>query len=123
MLPPVQRSRVVTSPMGEQEPPALEAMIIIQLNTKRAVRSGISFRAMEIITITVARLPNKMDMKKVIMERMHRSLRGRLALMELESTSKPPCESTMSIMAMEPSTKNRVVATSPMPRISFNSRN
>ena len=74
---------------------------------------------MDIITITVARLPSRMDMKKVMKQSIHNSLRCDLVLMDCDMMLKPPCASTMSMMAMEPSTKKRVVDTSPKPLMSF----
>ena len=122
-LPPVQSNSVVTSPIGDHEPPAFDAMIIIELKIRRVLRSGIRRRAMAIITITVAKLPSNTDIKNVTKHNTHNNLRCTLVVIALEIMLKPPCVSMMSIIAIEPSTKKSVVATSPKPSTSLNSTN
>lgn len=56
---------VVTSPIGDHEPPAFAAIITIQAYFKRSVRSGTSLRNTAMITIAAAKLSNKAEKKKV----------------------------------------------------------
>ena len=82
-----------------------------------------SLRAMAISTMTVARLPKRIDIKKVVKHKIQSSLRWRFVVIDCEMTPKPPWLSMISMMAIEPSTKKSVVATSPRPRMSLRSTN
>jgi hypothetical protein len=85
-FPPVHSNSVVTSPIGEQQPPAFEDIIIMELKMRRVVRSGISLRAMEIITMTVAKFPKMIDRRNVMKHNIQRSLRSLLVLIEWDMT-------------------------------------
>ena len=60
---------MVTSPKGDQAPPAFAAMTVIPVNSKRCSRPAINFLKRETITIVVVRLSSMADKKKVIDDR------------------------------------------------------
>ena len=57
---------VVTSPKGDQAPPALAAITIIPANQRRSSLSAKIFAQTDVITIAVVRLSNSAESKKVI---------------------------------------------------------
>ena len=66
--PPIHSMVVVTSPIGDQAPPALAAMTTIPAKSQRVWRSSMSLRNNDTITIDVVRLSSKAEKKKVRMQ-------------------------------------------------------
>ena len=104
---------VVTSPIGDHEPPAFAAIITIQAYFKRSVRSGTSLRNTAMITIAAAKLSNKAEKKKVAKLIYHNSLRLFGVRIYPVTALKPPCLSTISTINMEHITKKSVSETFP----------
>ena len=57
---------VVTSPTGDQAPPALAAISTAPAYIHRSRPEGISFRSMATITMAVARLSSRAEMTKAM---------------------------------------------------------
>ena len=112
-LPRIQSMMVVTSPMGDQAPPLLAAMTITLAKTQRSLLSSISRRMTMIMMIVVVMLSSAADMKKVIRESSHSSLRLRRVVMCSVMTLKPPCMSMSSTIVMAPIRKIRISHVSP----------
>ena len=72
-LPFTHNMIVVISPMGDQAPPALAAMIIMLAYNQRSLGSLTNLRNNNTITIEVVRLSRIADMKNVTNERIHKS--------------------------------------------------
>ena len=64
ICPPIQSMVVVTSPIGDQAPPALAAMITIPAKNFRWSEFEIIFQSKETITIEVVRLSRTAERKK-----------------------------------------------------------
>src|SRR6187455_887909 len=80
ICPPIQSMVVVTSPIGDQAPPAFAAMMIIPAKNNLMSLFGINFRMSEIITIVVVRLSNAEDKKNVTQHTIQSSCFGFLVL-------------------------------------------
>src|SRR3990170_983075 len=76
ICPPIQSIVVVTSPIGDQAPPALAAMIINPTKNNLISRLGMSFRIKDTITMVVVRLSKTADRKKVIQQTIHNNFLG-----------------------------------------------
>ena len=68
ICPPIQSIVVVTSPSGDQAPPALAAITVMPIKNNRCSLSIINFLSNETITIVVVRLSKMAERKKVIKE-------------------------------------------------------
>ena len=111
--PPIQSIVVVTSPMGDQAPPALQATIIIPAITRRCSGFRTNLRATDTITMAVVRLSNKADKTNDNPLIIQSSVRVfRLAIRSVMSV-KPSCASMSSTTVMAPSKKNRISAVWP----------
>ena len=110
---PIQSMVVVTSPIGDQAPPALAAITTTPTNNQRSGRPRISLRSSETMTMVVVRLSSAADRKKVRKPMIHsRCTRFRVWIRSV-MTLKPSCESMSSTMVMAPSRKNRISEISP----------
>jgi len=69
--PPIQSIVVVTSPIGDQAPPALAAMTMLPAKKRRSSCLSSSFFISEIITIVVVRLSSTELRKKVVEPTSH----------------------------------------------------
>src|SRR5688572_4809689 len=76
ICPPIHNIVVVTSPMGDQAPPALAAMTIMPAKNKRMFLFGTSFRTRETMTIDVVRLSRMAERKKVTPQIIHNNVFG-----------------------------------------------
>ncbi len=110
---------VVTSPIGDQAPPALAAMIIIPANNQRSALSFISFRITAAITMEVVRLSKAAEKKKVVKAKIHISFTLFVVVILSVTTPKPPWASINSTMVIAPKRKNKIPAISA--RCSINS--
>ena len=63
--PPIHNIVVVTSPIGDQAPPALAATTTIPAKNQRSYLSSINFLSKETITIVVVKLSKAAEKKKV----------------------------------------------------------
>ena len=72
-FPDIHNIVVVTSPMGDQAPPALAAIIVMPAYHKRSSLLGINFLSTVMITIVVVRLSIIADRKKVSKPIVHKS--------------------------------------------------
>ena len=110
---PIHSMVVVTSPIGDQAPPALAAMTTIPAKNQRSRWSPISLRNSEIITMVVVRLSSTAERKKVMKPISHSSVTRLWVRMRSVITLKPSWASISSTMVMAPSRKNRISAISP----------
>ena len=112
--PPIQSMVVVTSPMGDQAPPALAATTTIPANSQRVCRSSISLRSSDTITIDVVKLSNKAEKKNV---RTH-TIQSIFTLLRVwirsVMTRNPSWASTSSTMVIAPIKKKRMELISSM---------
>ena len=115
MLPFTQSMMVVTSPIGENAPPALAAMTIRQANLHLSVLSATILRSNMTMTMVVVRLSNTADMKYVMKESIHRSSFFFLVVILSVMMENPLCASMSSTIVIAPIRKNSVDATSPNP--------
>ena len=115
MLPFTQSMMVVTSPIGENAPPALAAMMIMQANFHLSAFSATNLRSNMTMTMVVVRLSNTADMKKVMMDNIHRSSFFFLVVILSVMMENPLCASMSSTIVIAPIRKNNVDATSPRP--------
>ena len=104
---------VVTSPIGENAPPELAAMITSEAKMMRSRRSATSLRSIITITMLVVRLSSMAERKKVIKAMRHNRARFDFVFITLRTQLKPPFWSTISTMVMAPMRKNSVVEVSP----------
>ena len=104
---------VVTSPMGENAPPALAAMITQTAYQMRSLGSCTSLRSIIIMTIEVVRLSSTADSIAVMNAIFQRSERLVFDANAPRTQLKPPCWSTISTIVMAPMRKNNVVPASP----------
>ena len=112
--PPIQSIVVVTSPIGDQAPPALAEIITIPAKIHLVSLSLISFLNKEIITIDVVRLSSTAEKKKVIMQIIQSSLTLLLVFILSVITLNPSLASTSSTIVMAPKRKNRILEISSM---------
>ena len=104
--PPIQSIVVVTSPTGDQAPPALAAMMIIPAKIHLSFCPVTSLRTMETITIAVVRLSMNAERKNAMILRIQRSFRFLRTLILSVITSNPSCASINSTIVIAPSRKN-----------------
>ncbi len=69
--PPIHSIVVVTSPMGDQAPPAFAASTTIPAKNQRVSLSAMSLRNKLTMTMAVVRLSSTEDRKKVMKETIH----------------------------------------------------
>ena len=112
ICPPIQSMVVVTSPIGDQAPPALAAITIIPAKNRRISLSGINFRTKETITMVVVKLSNTEDKKKATIHTTQSRAIGFFVLMRSVMNLNPWCASTNSTMVIAPIKKNRICAIS-----------
>ncbi len=101
-LPPVHSMIVVTSPMGDQAPPQLAAMIITLANHSRSCVDPTRRRMTIIIMIVVVMLSSTADIKNVITAIIHSRrcpLRVEIRPVRIE---KPPWASIMPTIVIAP---------------------
>ena len=110
ICPPIQSMVVVTSPMGDQAPPALAAMMMMPAKNKRSSRLSSSFFINDTITMVVVRLSKMALRKNVTKPTNHIRLESFVVLMREVMTSKPLCASTTSTIAIAPIRKNTICA-------------
>ena len=108
--PPIQSMVVVTSPIGDQAPPAFAAMTMMPAKNRRSAWLDSSLRISEIMTMVVVRLSSSAERKKVTKPTSHISFDNWAVRMRLVMTSKPLCASTTSTMAMAPIRKKTIWA-------------
>ena len=113
ITPLFQSMMVVTSPIGENAPPELAAMMTSEAYMTRSLRSLTSLRNIIIITIEVVRLSRMALRIKVMMAIRHSNERLLLVFRVSLTKLKPPFWSTSSTMVMAPIRKKRVVPVSP----------
>ena len=112
ICPPIQSIVVVTSPIGDQAPPALAAITIIPAKNRRISLSGINLRTNETITMVVVRLSNTEDRKKATIQTTQRRAIGFLVLIRSVMNLNPWCASTNSTIVIAPIKKKRICAIS-----------
>ena len=100
---------VVTSPMGENAPPELAAMITSAAYLNLSSFSGMSFRSIIIITMLVVRLSSIADSRKVRNATRQSKTLLSLVLTQLRTKLNPPFWSTSSTIVIAPMRKNSVV--------------
>src|SRR5665648_116637 len=103
---------VVTSPIGDQAPPAFAEITIILAKVHLAFLSAISFLKRAIMTIVVVRLSRTADMKKVIIPMIQISFTWLAVLILSFITVNPWCWSITSTIVMAPKRKKRISAIS-----------
>ena len=104
---------VVTSPMGENAPPELAAMITSEAYIRRSCLSATSLRRIIIITILVVRLSRMAERMNVMNAMRHSNARFEWVFITPRTQLKPPFWSTISTIVMAPIRKNSVVEVSP----------
>src|SRR5688572_8891520 len=87
--PPIHSMVVVTSPIGDQAPPAFAAITIIPTKNRRISLFGINFRTNETITMVVVRLSRTAERKKATQHTIHKRVLGFLVLIKLVINLKP----------------------------------
>ena len=112
ICPPIQSMVVVTSPIGDQAPPALAAITIIPAKNRRISLSGINFRIKDTITMVVVKLSKTEERKKATKQTTQSNTIGFLVLMRSVMNLNPWCASTNSTMVMAPIKKKRICAIS-----------
>ena len=80
---------VVTSPIGDQAPPALADITTIPTNIQRVLTSWISFLRSDTITIVVVRLSSAAEKKKVSTHIIQSNLLEFWVLIRSVITAKP----------------------------------
>src|SRR5690606_16441837 len=71
ICPPIHSIVVVTSPIGDQAPPALAATTMSPAKNRRVSRLATSFRVSDTITMVVVRLSRIADRKNVTQQITH----------------------------------------------------
>ena len=69
--PPIHSIVVVTSPIGDQAPPALAAMTTMPAKSQRVCRSSMSLRNSDTMTMDVVKLSSRAEKKKVKTHTIH----------------------------------------------------
>ena len=110
ICPPIHSMVVVTSPIGDQAPPALAAMMMTPANTSLSSRFDSNFFINDTITMAVVRLSNTELRKKVRVPTNHISVDKRLVRIREVMISNPPWESTTSTIVMAPMRKKIICA-------------
>ncbi len=110
ICPPIHSMVVVTSPMGDQAPPALAAMTMRPAKIKRSSRLCSSFLVNDTMTMVVVRLSKMALKKKLTPATTHSKVANLVVLMREVTTSKPLWASTTSTMVMAPIKKNTICA-------------
>ena len=113
ITPLFQSMMVVTSPIGENAPPELAAMMTREAYITRSLRSLTSLRNIIIITMEVVRLSRMALRIKVMMAIRHSNERLLFVFSVSLTKLKPPFWSTSSTMVMAPIRKKSVVPVSP----------
>ena len=108
--PPIHSMVVVTSPMGDQAPPALAEITMMPAKNKRSSRSLSNFFIKDTMTMVVVKLSNTALMKKVTAPTNHIKVDRRLVRMRWVITSNPLCASTTSTMVIAPIRKKMICA-------------
>ena len=106
--PPIHSIVVVTSPMGDQAPPAFAAITTIPTKYFRVSLLLINLRSKVTITIDVVKLSKTADMKKVIKPTIHSSLITLSVFINRETKWNPWWASTNSTKVIAPSKKNKI---------------
>ena len=112
ICPPIHSMVVVTSPTGDQAPPALAAITIRPAKYHRIFWSSMIFDTSDTITMVVVKLSSNDERKKVIMVIMASSLLAFLVWILSVITRKPSCASISSTIAIAPIKKNKISAIS-----------
>ena len=107
-LPFTQSIVVVTSPIGDQAPPALAAITMREAYHIRSFCSGIILRRMVIRIIVVVRLSIIADRKKPITPIIQRSFTLLLVRINRLMISNPRCISMISTMVIAPIKKKSI---------------
>ena len=90
IMPFIHSMMVVTSPMGENAPPELAAIITIEAKIMRSLLSRMSLRSTIIITMDVVRLSSMAERKNVMKAMRHSSLRLPRVFMMSRTKLNPP---------------------------------
>ncbi len=104
---------VVTSPIGENAPPLLAAIMTKAAYKTRSLCCDTNLRKIMIITMLVVMLSRMAERMKVMNAMRQSSARLLLVCMTRRTQSKPPFWSTTSTMVMAPMRKKSVVPVSP----------
>ena len=107
--PPIHNIVVVTSPIGDQAPPAFAATTTIPAKNQRSYLSSISFLKREIITIEVVKLSRAAEKKKVKTLIIHSNLTFLVVVILSVIIAKPSWASTNSTMVIAPKRKNKIL--------------
>ena len=110
--PPIHSMVVVTSPMGDQAPPALAAITTRPAKMSWSSARASSLRNREIITMVVVRLSSAADRKNVNRPISHSRVDCLRVLIRSVTTENPRCASISSTITMAPIRKNRISAIS-----------
>ena len=108
--PPIHSIVVVTSPIGDQAPPALAAITMMAANSSRSSRWSSSLRVSEIITMVVVRLSRTALRKKVTRPTCQLSVVSRLVRICEVMISKPLWASITSTITIAPIRKKMICA-------------
>ncbi|MNE40620.1 hypothetical protein D3C80_1346520 [compost metagenome] len=110
---PIHSMVVVTSPIGDQAPPALAAITTTPTYIQRSGRPRTSLRSSETMTMVVVRLSSTAERKKVMKPTIHSRCTRLRVWMRSVTARKPSWESISSTMVIAPSRKNRISEISP----------
>ena len=110
ICPPIHNMVVVTSPIGDQAPPALAEITTIAANRSRSSCFCNSFLVSEIITIVAVKLSRTALKKKDRNPTIHNKCESFLVLIRDVITSKPLCASMTSTMVIAPIKKKTISA-------------
>lgn len=113
ICPPIHSMVVVTSPKGDQAPPALAAITIVPANQSRSSLSCNNLVHNDTITMAVVRLSSRAERKNEIPVMINNSLRLLVVFIFWVMISKPLCESISSTIVIAPNKKKRMEAVSP----------
>ena len=103
---------VVTSPIGDQAPPALAAITMREAYQMRSFWSGMSLRTMVMRIMVVVRLSIIEERKKAIMPIIQSNFTLLLVRITRLMISNPRCISMISTMVIAPIKKKRISAVS-----------
>ena len=112
--PPIHNMVVVTSPIGDQAPPAFAATTTMPAKSHLVCLSSINLRNKDTMTMEVVKLSNNAEKKNVKTQTIQSILTLLRVVIRSVMTLNPSCASTNSTMVIAPIKKNRIDAISSM---------
>ncbi len=111
---PIHSIVVVTSPIGDQAPPALAAITPIQTNQRRSILSGTNRLKSETNTIVEAKLSRVADKKNASIQTNQSIFFLLFVVILLVITENPLCKSINSTIVMAPIRNTNISAVLPI---------